>query len=142
MIKLLQEPTHNIEQLARLLMELDKIHHEFAPERFPLFFLEQRMEQILLLFRDGFLFYAEHGSETIGFASVLKRKEALIIEHLYVRPEFRQQKIGTRLVQFIFDYFPEREIFASAYAFNGDAIQFYAKLFEPSSLVFKRRKIK
>jgi ribosomal protein S18 acetylase RimI-like enzyme len=126
--------------LAVLLTELDQIHHQAVPERFPLFSVKKRKEDILKMQDQGFLFYAESHSQIIGFASVLKCKDALMIEHLYVQPKARHKKIGTKIVERIFEKFPQQEIFASVYAFNSDAIKFYQSIFELSSLVFKRKK--
>ncbi|MBS0622705.1 MAG: GNAT family N-acetyltransferase [Verrucomicrobia bacterium] len=123
-------------------MELDQIHHQASPERFPLHSLERRKADIVKLFAQDHLFYAEDRSQIIGFASVVKRKDALVIEHLYVEPEFRHQKVATKIVEKIFEKIPDKEIFASVYAFNSPAIKFYDQLFELSSLVFKRSKQK
>ncbi len=130
----------NIDRLAFLLTELDKIHNEAESEKFPLFSLEKRKKDILKILEDGYLFYAEFQSQIIGFASILKRKESLLIEHLYVQTEFRHKKIGTKMVEDIFKHFPDKEIFASVYAFNSEAIKFYDSLFKLSSLVFKKGK--
>lgn len=140
-IHLAQEPSDvDIDRVAFLLIELDKIHHQSAPERFPSYSLEKRKEDIRKILEQGYLFYAVCHSQIIGFASVLKRKEALMIEHLYIQPEFRHKKIATKVVESIFEKFPNQEIFASVYAFNSEAIKFYGNLFELSSLVFKRKK--
>ena len=128
----------DINQLAHLLCDLDKIHHEVAPDRFPLYSLDQRKEYLQTIFDRGCIFYAEQNSQMIGFASVLKKGDALIIEHLFVKPEFRLNHIGKELVESIFSKFPTIEIFASVYAFNYGAIHFYEKFFNLSSLIFRR----
>ncbi len=139
MIKIADDPVDvDIDRLVLLLCNLDKIHHEAAPERFPLHSLEQRKEDIQKIFGHGCVFYAEYGSQIIGFASVLEKGDALVIEHLFVKPEFRLNKVATKLVESIFAKFPAKEIFTSVYAFNSEAIKFYEKLFKLSSLVFKR----
>ncbi len=129
----------DVNHLALLLTELDQIHHRAIPERFPLFSLKRRKEDILKIIDQGYFFYAVINSEIIGFASVFKRKDALIIEHLYVQPDARHKKIGTKIIESIFEKFPQQEIFASVYAFNSEAIKFYQSVFELSSLVFKRK---
>jgi len=139
MIKFAQEPL-NIDRLATLLIELDEIHHKAAPERFPLYSLEKRKEDIQKIYEHGYLFYAEYNSQIIGFASAIKRKDALMIEHLYIQPGFRRKHLATKLVEKIFEKFPDKEIFASVYAFNSDAAKFYGKKFELSSLVFRKSK--
>ncbi|PJD96485.1 MAG: hypothetical protein CK425_05805 [Parachlamydia sp.] len=116
------------------------MHHQSAPERFPLYSLEKRKEDILKILEQGYLFYAKFHSQIVGFASVLRKKESFMIEHLYILPEHRHKKIATKIVESIFKKFLNQEIFASVYAFNSEAIEFYKALFELSSLVFKRKK--
>lgn len=130
----------NLEHLALLLVELDKIHHNASPKQFPLFSLERRKADIQRIFDQGYIFYAENNSQILGFASILIKENSLVIEHLYVKPEFRHNKIGTEIIENIFSAFPDKEIFTTAYAFNTQAINFYDNFFELSSLVFKRRK--
>ena len=81
---------------------------------------------------------AEQNAQIIGFASVIAKGEDLVIEHLFVQPEFRLRKVATQLIEGIHTEFPNKEIFASVYAFNSAAIKFYEKLFKLSSLVFRR----
>lgn len=131
----------DVSRLAFLLTELDQMHHQAVPERFPLFSFEKRKEDILKMLDQGHLFYAVINSQIIGFASVSKRKDALMIEHLYVQPDARHKKIGTKIVQCIFEKFPKQEIFVSVYAFNSNAIKFYQSIFELSSVVFKKKQI-
>lgn len=138
-IKVATQPDDiNLDQVVLLLSKLDRIHHESAPERFPLFPLDQRKQDLISLFKKGCIFYVEDEVQVIAFASVINKGESLLIEHLFVEPEFRLQKIATKLIEAILSKFPNKEIFASAYAFNTDAIQFYQKLFKLSSLVFKK----
>lgn len=139
MIKIANECNDvDIDRLVPLLCNLDKIHHEAAPDRFPLHSFDQRKNDLKKFFDHGCIFYAEDDSQIIGFASVLKKGDALVIEHLFVKPEFRLNKVATNLVESIFAKFPRNEIFASVYAFNSEAVQFYEKLFKLSSLVFRR----
>ena len=129
----------DVDRLVFLLMELDKVHNQASPEKFPLFAMEKRREDILKILDQGYLFYAKIHNQIVAFASVLKKKDALIIEYLFVLPEYRHKKIGTKLVKNIFAKFPNQEIFVSVYAFNEEAIKFYEPLFALSSLVFKKK---
>ena len=128
----------DVGRLALLLLELDKIHNESAPERFPLHSLETRKEDLKKILDCGYIFYAQNGSEVVAFASLLNKENALVLEHLFVKPEYRLQSIATTLIKNIFEEFSDREIFTTAYAFNSQAIKFYSNFFELSSLVFKK----
>lgn len=139
MIKLANQSV-NLEHLDLLLVELDEIHHKASPNQFPLFSLEKRKTDLRKVLDNGYIFYAERDSQIIGFASVIKKEKALVIEHLYVKPEYRHKKVGTQIIENIFSAFSDQEIFTTAYAFNDAAINFYVNLFELSSLVFKKKR--
>lgn len=130
----------NLEDFASLLLELDIIHHVASPNQFPLFSLEKRKADLRKVLDNGYIFYAERDSQIIGFASVIKKEKGLVIEHLYVKAEYRHKKVGTQIIENIFSAFPDQEIFTTAYAFNDVAINFYDNLFELSSLVFKKKR--
>ncbi|MCC5833089.1 MAG: GNAT family N-acetyltransferase [Chlamydiales bacterium] len=127
----------DLDQLAAMLCKLDKIHHKAAPERFPIFNLEKRKNDLKNIIAHGSIFYAEKELQIIAFASVISKGDKLVIEHLYVEPAFRLKKIATKIVDKILAEFPNKEIFASVYAFNSEAIKFYEKTFSLSSLIFK-----
>lgn len=129
----------DIDRLTLMLLDLDKIHHSAAPSRFPLFVFEKRKQDLEKIFEHGHIFYAEGDSQIMGFASVIHKNEKLWIEYLYVQPECRLKKVGAQITKKIFESFPDKEIFASVYAFNDDAIKFYKKMFVLSSLIFKSR---
>lgn len=128
----------DINHVAEMLVELDKIHHDAAPDRFPLLPIAKRKNDIIEIIKTGYIFFAEKNSQIVGFASVIKKGDSLLIEHLFVEPKFRHQNIATKIVMKIFDSFPEKEIFTTAFAFNKDAINFYKSFFELSSMVFRK----
>ena len=72
----------------------------------------------------GYLFYVENDSHMIGFAAVINHGDALFIKYLFVLPEYRRRQLATRLVREIFSKFPDKEILATVYAFNADAVKF------------------
>ena len=67
----------------------------------------QTPKDIQQIVTQGYVFYVEIGSQIVGFASVLKKENALVIEHLYVKPEFRLKRVGAELIEHIFQSFPE-----------------------------------
>lgn len=138
-INLANESTR-LDQIVTLLLELDKIHHDKMPSRFPLYSSEKRLDDLRCILNKGSIFYVEDLGKIIAFASVIKKGESLVIEHLYVQKEHRYHGIATSLVNFIFEQFPDDDIFVSVYAFNQDAIKFYEKFFSLSSLIFKKNR--
>ncbi len=126
--------------LAALIMELDLIHHNAAPERFPLFSLEQRKHFISQTIDNGYVFYIQNDSEIIGLATVVKKTEnRFLIEQIFLKKIFRSQGLGKKLIKKIFCYLQKGEVFASVYSFNTEAINFYSNLFELSSIVFRKK---
>jgi len=89
--------------LAELLQELDKIHNKQDPSRFPIFSLEKRQRDIEKLLKDGYIFLEKEGEDIIAFACVVKKGEkTLLIEHLFVKPEFQLRGIASRMLEHIF----------------------------------------
>lgn len=138
MIIRIADKSLDVNHIAKMLVELDKIHHDAAPDRFPLLSITKRKNDIIELVKTGYIFLAEKNSQIVGFASVIKKGDSLLIEHLFVEPKFRHQNIATQIVEKIFDSFPDKEIFTTAFAFNKEAIEFYKCFFELSSVVFRK----
>lgn len=132
------ESPDELEQIARLLLELDEFHHEASPSQFPIQPYEKRVEDLKSILKNGHVFFAMLNHEIIAFASVAKKSRHLFIEHFFVKPEFRHKKVGSELIDRIFEKFPSQDIYTSVYPFNKGAISFYEKKLRLSSLIFKR----
>jgi GNAT superfamily N-acetyltransferase len=103
----------------------------------------------LLLNKDFWIKVAEHDSELIGFITFSKRKVVrypnpiVEVEEFYVKPEFRRNKIGTKLIEKVFQYAKSENcqyIFIASAKNREFAHSFYRSLgFDEYALHFRKK---
>ena len=89
--------------------------------------------------RFSILVVAEDGGQPVGFAvgalsvtpDYLGNRKVGVVTHIFVRPEFREQKIATELLSKLEQWFKEKKVHSielQVLAENDDAIDFWKRM--------------
>jgi ribosomal protein S18 acetylase RimI-like enzyme len=142
MVEIRLAKSSDLTVLDQMMYDLHEEHHVACPEHFKSAYdvmQEKRIADYLEL-PEGLVFVAASREKVIGFVSghfselvsaVSQNVLMGSIDEFYVLPQYRQQGIGSRLLQRIekeFDDYGVQQLFVEVWDFNQTAIKLYQKL--------------
>lgn len=128
-----------VEKVEPLLAELDEFHVKAGGGRFVPRSQDERIASLKTLINGGgFLTICQESGTINGFLAMSKLGERKYrIEYILVREEKRRSGMGKRLIEKGLQGIGTSEVFVSVYWFNQEAVKFYDRIFQRSSVVYR-----